>query len=175
MAASGATLIFPLLFMTQGCASDSVFARFAPPGVVKYEDIASEKPPNPAIQETVREYRDTTRRRFPVLSRTPTAEPPPQMPDAAVREALRAGLVEGREALAARLADDQAAIAAERGETGEITEEGEAFNAQLKRDAAAAQAERRDALSADDAPSGARPSDDALSDGAHSDDAPPDP
>ena len=145
MAASGAALIL----LTAGCSSSSFLARFAPPGVVKYEDIASEKPPNPAIEATVRDYREDTRARFPVLSRTPTAGPPPQIPDGARRDALKAELIDGREKLADEVSGDQAAIDAEQAQGEAITSRGERFNDQLERDSAAAKAERRDELTND--------------------------
>lgn len=145
MAASGAALIF----LTAGCSGSSFLARFAPPGLVKYEDIAGEKPPNPAIEETVRNYREDTRARFPVLSRTPTAGPAPEIPDGARRDALKAELIEGREKLAEEVSGDQAAVAAEEAQGAAITNRGERFNDQLERDSAAAKEERRNDLTQD--------------------------
>lgn len=136
-----------LLFLTPACSSNSVLARFAPPGVVKYEDIAGDKPPNPAIEETVREYRADTRSRFPVLSQTPTAGPAPQIPESELRDAQKAELIEGREKLAEEIAGDEAAVEAEEARAAAITSRGERFNDQLERDDAAAKAERREDLS----------------------------
>ncbi len=153
MAATGAAMIF----LTPGCSSDSFLARFAPPGVVKYEDIASEKPPNPAIAETLSEYRETTRKRFPVLSRTPTAGAAPERPDVAARDALKTDLTENRDRLAEEIAGDEAAVAAERNGAGAIAEQGGAVNAQVARDAAAARAERREGLDPDPGETGGKP------------------
>ena len=144
LAASAAAL----LFLTPGCSSNSFLARFAPPGVVKYEDIAGDKPPNPAIEETVREYRADTQSRFPVLSQTPTSNPAPQIPESEIRDAQKAALIEGRERLAEEIAGDEAAVEAEEARTA-ITSRGERFNDQLERDDAAAKAERREDLGGD--------------------------
>ena len=145
MAASG----LALLFLTAGCSGNSFLARFAPPGVVKYEDIAGEKPPNPAIEETVRDYREDPRSRFPVLSRTPTAGPAPERPDGARRDALKAELIESRDRLAAEVSGDEAAVEADQARADAIVDRGARFNDQLERDDAAARAERRDDLTGD--------------------------
>lgn len=133
------------ILLLQGC-SNSTLARFAPPGLVKYEDIASKKPPNPAIEQTVRDYREDTKSRFPVLSETPTAEPAPQIPTGAVRDATKADLIEGRDELAKALEQDQAAIDADRAAIGDLTEKSDSFASQLDQDSAAAQAERKENL-----------------------------
>lgn len=142
LAASGIAVIL----LIQGC-SNSFLARFAPPGVVKYEDIAGDKPTNPAIEETVQEYREDTQARFPVLSRTPTADPLPEKPGSAVRDAAMNELIESREKLAQELQSDQTAIAADRAEVDALSGKGDALAEKLDEDTSAAQAERKDGLS----------------------------
>lgn len=142
LAASGIAVIL----LVQGC-SNSFLARFAPPGVVKYEDIAGDKPPNPAIEQTVQEYREDTKARFPVLSRTPTSKPLPEKPDSAVRDATMNELIESREKLAQELQNDQAAIDADRTEVDALPGKGEDLAEKLDEDTSAAQAERKDSLS----------------------------
>ncbi len=55
-----------------GCSQNQL-TRFAPPGIIKYEDIASEKPQNPVVAERIKEHKDRDDAKFPVLSQTPVA------------------------------------------------------------------------------------------------------
>lgn len=142
LAASGIAAIL----LIQGC-SNSFLARFAPPGIVKYEDIAGDKPPNPVIEETIREYRADTKAKFPILSQTPTAGPAPAKPNSNVRDATMTELVESREKLAQELQNDEAAIEADRKEVDALPGKGEALAEKLDEDTIAAQSERKNDLS----------------------------
>ena len=131
------------VLLAQGCANSSL-ARFAPPGIVKYEDIAGEKPPNPAIQESVRNYRQETRGEFPVLSETPSAGRPPAKPPDEQRDSRLQGLIEKRDVFAAELEADRAAAEADLVERKKLSAESDAFGERLENDLAAARAERRE-------------------------------
>ena len=108
-------------FLAQAC-STSDLARFAPPGVVKYEDIASKKEPNPAIQERIRERKEGDDVRFPVLSQTPGASDRPQRPIAEDIEAASATLTTARDDLAETVANDRALADADRVELDNVTQ-----------------------------------------------------
>ena len=53
-----------------GCTK-SQLVRFAPPGIFKYEEIANEKPQNPAIEAVLKERKANSNAVFPVISQTP--------------------------------------------------------------------------------------------------------
>lgn len=133
------------VLLIQGCANSSL-ARFAPPGFVKYEDIAGEKPPNPVIQESVRNYQQETRGEFPVLSETPSAGQPPERPPDAQRDAALQGLVEQRDVFAAELEADRAAADADLLEREKLSAESDSFAERLEGDLAAARAERQEGV-----------------------------
>ena len=58
--------------------SASDLKRFAPPGIVKYEEIAAEAPPNPTIQSEIDRRRDEGDAAFPVLSEMPSEADRPE-------------------------------------------------------------------------------------------------
>lgn len=94
-----------------GCARLGL-ARFAPPGTIKYEDLAKGEPIDPAIAariEAVKAERDPA---YPDLSEQPQTRPE-GMPEIEREEAIEA-LQRRRDALAAAIAADRAAAAAER-------------------------------------------------------------
>lgn len=91
------------LVVLSGC---STLERIAPPGFVKYEDIAKDIPPNPAIQETIEARKENDDRSFPVLSETPSARA--AIPSAQEIAADRERLLGQRDALNAETATDRA-------------------------------------------------------------------
>lgn len=132
-----------------GCSSFEL-SRLAPPGIVKYEEIASEKPPNPAIEEAIAARKKTSDPRFPVLSRTPAAGPPPPRPKPAEVSAETDALVGARESLEADLAEDRAAAETDRAELDALNSKRDSLAKDVDRDAAAARRERAEPLPATD-------------------------
>lgn len=86
--------------------------RFAPPGIVKYEDLAGDKPQNPEIVTRVAEAKKSRAGDFPVLSKAPQVSPE-AMP-LVEQAALKTGIADARDALALALAADLASARAER-------------------------------------------------------------
>ena len=72
-------LALPLLagagvFAVTGCESGDL-ARFAPPGIVKYEDLAGDQPVNPDVAQRIEERRaEKGAGKFPRLAETPDEE-----------------------------------------------------------------------------------------------------
>lgn len=126
--------------MLSGCA-DLNLARFAPPGFVKYEDIASKKPPNPAIVERVAERAETPGE-YPVLANTPAAGDRPEKLAAERRDAMAEFLVQRRDDVAAEVAADRAAAADERAVLAEIAEERKRRDEEISSELERAQQER---------------------------------
>ncbi len=58
-----------LALATIGCAGVDL-ARLAPPGIIRYERIADEKPPNPTIAARIEERRDSEKPKIPKLGET---------------------------------------------------------------------------------------------------------
>ncbi len=91
-----------------GCTT---LERLAPPGFVKYEDLAGDKPKNAVIQQRVKAVKTARDARYPVLSEQPTTAPV-SMP-VAERDALVKVLDEAGTALNTDVAADRAGAAAE--------------------------------------------------------------
>ncbi|MEO1251942.1 MAG: hypothetical protein AAFW81_06310 [Pseudomonadota bacterium] len=68
--------ILTLLAGLGGCTSFDV-KRLAPPGIIKYERIADQKEPNPAIVDIVAAQRADTDAKFPKIGETQAAGPRP--------------------------------------------------------------------------------------------------
>ena len=85
--------------------------RLAPPGFVKYEDLAKDTPPNPTIEAKIddREFGEDSR--FPNLSNAPNS--PPSAIDPQTREATTENLIAERERLQNALSADRKAAEAE--------------------------------------------------------------
>ena len=97
--------------------SNTSLSRFAPPGIVKYEDIASEKPQNPEVAARIAERRaEKGAGKFPRLSATPGKEDRPEPLPAEEVDAELDMLSEKADRLAAAVADDRAAAEAEMAE-----------------------------------------------------------
>ena len=94
-----------------GCSSGSL-KRFAPPGVVKYEDRAKGQAPSPVIVERIEAQKDLPGGGFPNLSEQPT-----KLPEGIAkpeRDAMTADLLAQRDALNAAMTEDRALAEAER-------------------------------------------------------------
>ncbi|MHA7872355.1 MAG: hypothetical protein ACX939_08400 [Hyphococcus sp.] len=119
-------------------------ARFAPPGFVKYEDIASQKPPNPAVEQIIAERRESPEKRFPKLAEQPSErDRPAKRPAEDVKAEIKA-LADARETLQSDLDAARAAAEADRIEGDLLNARRDALDAQLKIDEASAKAERQD-------------------------------
>lgn len=119
-----------------GCADG--LKRFAPPGIVKYEEIAKDQPINPAIAGRMEEMRTKEGAGFPNLSEQPTKTPEGiAQPE---RAAMEATLIEQRDALNEAIAIDKALAAAER--SGSLEESREALSEAVAKDDALARRER---------------------------------
>ncbi len=98
-----------LIAASPGCSS---LKRLAPPGILKYEELAGDQPVNPEIKQRIAERRREIDRRFPDLSAQPSTRPA-EAP-MAERDALAADLIEARDELQAAVEADRAASDAER-------------------------------------------------------------
>lgn len=98
-----------LMVAASGCSG---LKRLAPPGILKYEDIAGDQPPHPEIVKRIAERRSEIDQRFPNLSEQPSQRPA-EMPEAQ-REELAASLREARDELQAAVEEDRAASEGER-------------------------------------------------------------
>ena len=134
------------LIVLNGCAN-SQLARFAPPGIVKYEDIASEKPQSEEIKARIEERRaEPNTGKFPVLSETPGVEQRPQSRPPAVVEAQINALDQTAKEIKEEI-ETQRQLAAE--ETAlNLGEEANQLRERIDRDSAAAARERREQLTA---------------------------
>jgi hypothetical protein len=112
--------------------------RFAPPGIVKYEDLAKDQPVSPAIAERIDASRAETDGGFPKLSEQPVVVPEGiAKPE---RAAMENALLAERDALAAAIVADKALAAAER--EGGLVEARDALSEAIARDDVAARRER---------------------------------
>lgn len=119
-----------------GCSGG--LKRFAPPGIVKYEELAEDTPPNPAIVERIEAQKDQPGGGFPRL-----AEQPTKLPEGIARperDAMIGELLAKREALDVAIEMDRAAADAERIEGLEADRD--ALSEAVAKDDAAARRER---------------------------------
>lgn len=100
-----------LAALTSGCV-DLGLQRFAPPGIIKYENLAKDLPPNPAIVERVETVKAERGTSYPKLSEQPQ-EPPVAIP-VAEREIEAAALRNARDALDTAVAIERVASTDER-------------------------------------------------------------
>jgi hypothetical protein len=96
-----------LAVLTAAMGGCTTMKRLAPPGFVKYEDLAGDKPKNPVIQERVKAVKQARDARFPNLSEQPSAAPEP-MP-VAERDVHLTSLVSVGSALTEQIAADRLA------------------------------------------------------------------
>lgn len=131
-------------FAASGCA-DLNLGRFAPPGVVKYEDIAGDQPPSEEIQSRIAERKAAGEAKTPRLSEQPQLRPD-AMP-VAERNTIVGALHEQRDALNDAVVDDRFAAADERltaEEARTIEEIAEDLEKAIQRDKADIAKERRE-------------------------------
>jgi len=95
-----------------GACSNVDLKRFAPPGIIRYENLAKDQPVNPVVDAKIDEIKSRKRKAFPVLSEK--AFDAPDGINAKTRESAEVELIEKRESLEARIADSRTAAAAER-------------------------------------------------------------
>ncbi|PQA86698.1 hypothetical protein [Hyphococcus luteus] len=132
------------LLAAGGCANADL-SRFAPPGIVKYEEIAGDKPQNPDVAARIAERRaEQGGGEFPDLSKTPGKEDRPEKPSPKTVEEQMEELTGLRERLDEEVAADRAASEAELAD--DLHAEGDALKERVARDSAAAAQERRDKL-----------------------------
>jgi hypothetical protein len=123
-------------FAAAGCSGG--LKRFAPPGIVKYEELANDAPPNPAIVERIEAQKDQPGGGFPRL-----AEQPTKLPEGIAkpeRDAMIGDLLAERDALNAAMETDRAAAEAERIEG--LEGDRDALSEAVAKDDAAARRER---------------------------------
>lgn len=128
--------LFLAALAATGCAGG--LKRFAPPGLVKYEELANDEPINPAIAERVKEHKKQPGGGFPNLSEQPT-----ELPEGIAkpeRDAMLGELLVQRDLLNAAAAEDRAEAAAER--DGSLGEARDALGEAIESDDAAARRER---------------------------------
>ena len=136
------------VFAVTGCESGDL-ARFAPPGIVKYEDLAGDQPVNPDVAQRIEERRaEKGAGKFPRLAETPDEEDRPEKKPRAERAAEMAALVEAGNELAEEVADDRAAAEAEL--ERDLSAASDELKTRIDADNAAAARERREKLVAPD-------------------------
>ncbi len=136
------------LVALQGCESGDL-ARFAPPGIIKYEDKAGDQPPNPAIVDRVAERKnEPDAGGFPNLSEAPGKKDQPKKRKQADIDAEISGLSASRDEVAQAVDDDREQAAAEL--ERDLPAERDALKAQIEKDEAIAARERREKLQAPD-------------------------
>ena len=117
--------------------------RIAPPGIIKYEEIAGDKPPNPAIEEEIRLRKERDKARFPDLALAPSeADRPAKRPLAQIDEEI-GELAAARDRLAAEVEGDRAAVDVDRETAGDLVKERDALTDEIDKDETAATSERQ--------------------------------
>jgi hypothetical protein len=129
--------VFVLAALAAGGCADGL-KRFAPPGIVKYEELAKDEPMNPAIVSRIEEAKAAEGGGFPALAEQPTAVP--QGIAKPEREAMQEALLAGRDDLNAAVEEDRILAAAER--DGSIEGLRDALGEEVAKDDAAARRER---------------------------------
>ena len=93
-----------------GCSGG--LQRFAPPGIIKYEDLEKDQPVSPVIADRIEDYRAERDGGFPKLSAQPVVVPEGiAKPE---RAAMEDALLAERDRLNAAIVADQALAAAMR-------------------------------------------------------------
>ena len=128
--------------MAAGC-SGVQWRRLAPPGIVKYEEIEGEKPPNAEIEKRVEQYREDGPARFPKLADAPSeADRPAQRSEKQLEQEI-SELAEAREVLADALEKDRAGAAADKEAAGDLAGERDTLTDEIQNDETSAKSERR--------------------------------
>ena len=125
------------LLAASGCSSGAL-KRFAPPGIVKYEELAKDQPANPVIVQRIEVQKDEPGGGFPNLSEEPTKVPEGiAKPE---RDAMEADLLRQRDALNAAMTEDRTLAETER--LHALEEDRDALSEAVAKDDAAARRER---------------------------------
>ncbi len=111
--------VFTAALLVVGC-SGVQWRRLAPPGILKYEELASKKPPNPVIEEQIAQRKDGEKTHFPNLSQAPSQSDLPAERSQGEITADIDALAAAREVLAVEVADDRAAVDEDRTTAGDI-------------------------------------------------------
>lgn len=131
-----AYLLVILALAATGCSGG--LKRFAPPGIVKYEDLAKDQPPNPVIVERIEAQKAEPGGGFPALSKQPT-----KLPEGIAkpeRDAMVADLLAQRDIVNAAVASDRELAATERADSLETMRD--ELSGAVAEDDAAARRER---------------------------------
>jgi hypothetical protein len=133
--------VFAAALLVMGCSSDQL-RRLAPPGILKYEELASEKPPNPVIEEEIAQRKDDVKTRFPNLSTAPSRNDlPAERPQGELKAEMDA-LTSARDTLSGEVTQDRAAVDEERAAAGNIIAAGDQLAEQVSEDETAVNDER---------------------------------
>ena len=136
----------PVFGLLSGCAN-SELARFAPPGIIKYEDLAGDKPMNPTVAARIEERKaEPDTGNFPILSETPGAEQRPVKRTQAEIEGEKAGLTTARDELSDEISEDRSQASADKAD--DLALERDTLKERVDADNAAAARERREKLKA---------------------------
>ena len=120
-----------------GCSSNAL-KRFAPPGIVKYENLAKDQPANPVIVQRIEDRKDAPGGGFPNLSTQPSTLPEGiAKPE---RDAMTGDLLVRRDALNAAIAEDRSLAEGERIEA--LEDDRDALGEAVAKDDAEARRER---------------------------------
>lgn len=122
------SLFFVVLGLLLCSCSKASLLRLAPPGILKYEEIASKKPPNPAIVEELAQRKENQAAVFPKLSTMPGANDRPNRRATSAIETEIAELANARDSVLAAVAEDQAAVAEELASDEELTAQRDALS-----------------------------------------------
>ena len=127
-----------------GCQSGDL-SRFAPPEIVKYEDLAGDQPINPEVAARIEARRNEEGAgKFPRIAETPDeTDRPIKKPKREIAEDA-AMLVDARDALAEDVTADR--VAADADKEQDLTAQSQTLQDRIKSDTAAAARERREKL-----------------------------
>jgi len=132
-----AFLLTAAAFSAAGCSSLEL-ARFAPPGIIKYEQIANKKPPNTAMQEIIDERREASEKKFPVLFETPSQKDIPTKRTVTEVTAEIEALEAARDYLAAAVEASRGQVEADSDKMSILPEQRDALSDKIERDEALA-------------------------------------
>jgi hypothetical protein len=134
--------VFAAALLVMGCSSDQLL-RLAPPGILKYEELASEKPPNPVIEEEIAQRKeDGEKTHFPNLSAAPSRSDLPAERSQGELKAEMNALATARDTLAGEVTQDRTAVDEERATAGDIIAAGDQLAEQVGEDETAVSDER---------------------------------
>ncbi|MEM8936890.1 MAG: hypothetical protein AAGC77_10830 [Pseudomonadota bacterium] len=133
------------LLCAAGCANLDL-ARFAPPGLVKYEEIAGDQPPNPEIEKLVAARKEEPNVKFPILSQTPGAADQPKIPSQQVVDAQSQELNAARDAVQLAADNDRKSVEADKSGIDALRDERDALKRRVDQDAIDAADERAEIL-----------------------------